>query len=44
MKADKTDKSVARKETVLAKMADETAALEDKKSARWTPWRRGELR
>ncbi|VAW00621.1 diguanylate cyclase/phosphodiesterase (GGDEF & EAL domains) with PAS/PAC sensor(s) [hydrothermal vent metagenome] len=44
MKADKTDKSAEQKETVLAKMADETAALEEKKTARWMPWRRGELR
>ncbi|NOX81731.1 MAG: EAL domain-containing protein [Alphaproteobacteria bacterium] len=44
MKTDKTEKAAVAKETVLAKMVDDAAALEDKKSARWTPWRRGELR
>ncbi len=40
----KTNKIATAKEAVLAKMADETADLEEKKTARWMPWRRGELR
>ncbi len=44
MKANKIGKKATDKESVLAKMADETAAFEDKKTARWMPWRRGEMR
>jgi EAL domain-containing protein (putative c-di-GMP-specific phosphodiesterase class I) len=40
----KTNKAATAKEAVLAKMVDETAAVEEKKTARWMPWRRGEMR